>query len=159
LQLPLVLDERGRRDRARRDVPRLNFENMRAFAARGLGRFVLEPKELILLPGDVPAAIFGGLPEHRPISFGRGSLHGELIEVPHSWLIGLGPAATADLLAEMVAVLVYHYDPDTDGGTALTDVYVNDGDFVARRRRDLGGSTDCAFEVRLTAARRREAGI
>ena len=53
----------------------------------------------------------------------------------------------------MVAALVYHYEPDAGGGTALTDVCINDGDFARRRRRD--GS----FDVRLTAARRREAGI
>jgi hypothetical protein len=51
------LDERGRRERAKRDVPRLNVENMRTFFAQGLTRFVAEPLDLLTLAGDVPAAI------------------------------------------------------------------------------------------------------
>ena len=39
LQVPLMLDEPGARGRAKRDVPRLNVENIRHFAARGLTRF------------------------------------------------------------------------------------------------------------------------
>ena len=53
--------------------------------------------------------------------------------------------ATAELLAEMIAALVYHYEPDAAGGTAVTDVCINDGDFVVTRRRDG------TFDVRLTA--------
>ena len=153
LQVPLVLDERGRRERAKRDVPRLNVENMRTFAAQGLTRFLVEPIDLFTLAGDVPAATFAALPDHHPLTFGRGGIQVDLYEGKLSWVLPLGPVATAELLAEMVAALVYHYDPHTDGGVALTDVFVNDGDFVAKRRRD--GS----FELRLTAARRREAGI
>ena len=153
LQVPLVLDEPGARGRAKRDVPRLNVENMRHFIARGLKRFVVEPIDFTTLGGDVPAATFAALPDHRPITFGRGALQVELADGKHSWLVPLGPHATADLLAEMVAALAYHYDPDTDGGTALTDVWVNDGDFAARRR------PDGTFDLRLTAARGRETGI
>ena len=68
-------------------------------------------------------------------------------------MIGLGRDRTADLLAEMSAALVYHYDPELDGGTAIADVSVNDGDFAVKRRND--GS----FELRLTAARALEPGI
>ncbi|HSY40198.1 MAG TPA: SAM-dependent methyltransferase [Polyangia bacterium] len=153
LQIPLVLDERGRRERAKRDVPRLNVESMRSFAAQGLTRFVAEPIDLFTLVGDVPAATFVALPDYHPLTFGRGFLQVDLYEGKLSWAVPLGAGATADLLAEMVAALVYHYDPDTDGGLAITDVFVNDGDFVAKRR------TDGSFEVRLTAARRREGGI
>ena len=31
----------------------------------------------------------------------------------------------------MIAALVYHYEPDAGGGTAITDVFINDGDFYA----------------------------
>ena len=39
----------------------------------------------------------------------------------------------------MIAALVYHYEPDADGGTAITDVFINDGDFArpAPQRRRL----------------------
>src|SRR5215472_6663433 len=47
LQVPLVLDERGKRGRARSDVPRLNAETMRSFIARGLTRFVVAPREVM----------------------------------------------------------------------------------------------------------------
>jgi hypothetical protein len=85
LQVPLVLDERGARGRAKRDVPAQNVANMRAFIGRGLKRFVVEPIDLTLLTvltlaQDVPAARFAALPDHRPVSFGRGSLHVELVD-------------------------------------------------------------------------------
>ncbi len=153
LQVPLVLDEPGWGDRARSDVPRLNVENMRSFIARGLTRFVVEPRALVTLGGQVPAALFSTCPEHRPIAFGRGGLHVELVDGRRSWLVSLGASATADLLVEMIGALVYHYEPDEDGGTTLADVCVNDGDFVVRRRGDGG------FDLRLTAARRRERGV
>ena len=110
-------------------MPRVNLENKSHFVAQGLTRYVVEPRD------------------HHPITFGRGSLQVELEEDELSWVVSLGPQPTADLLAEMVAALVYHYDPDGDGGTAITDIAVNDGDFVAKRRGSDGG-----FEVRLTAA-------
>ena len=153
LQVPLVLDEPGTRGRAKRDVPAQNVANLRDFIARGLTRFAVEPIDLTVLAGNVPAALFAALPDHRPISFGRGGLHVEIADGKHAWLVALGPGATADLLAEMIAALVYHYDPDAAGGTAITDVCINDGDFVVKRRRDG------TFDVRLTAARHRERGI
>ena len=153
LQVPRVLDERGRRDRSKREVPRLNFEHMSAFIAKGLKRFVVEPKATLMLAGNVPGAIFEALPDYHTITFGLGAIQIELSEGNKSWSVGLGPQATADLLAELVAALVYHYEPDVEGGTAICDVCINDGDFAVRRRND--GS----FDVRLLAARAREAGI
>ena len=91
---------------------------------------------------------------HHPISFGRGGLHVELAEGELSWLVSLGPHASADLLAEMIAALVYHYEPDVGGGTAITDVFINDGDFSRH-----GAGATASFDVRLTAARRREPGV
>lgn len=152
LQVPLVLDEVGTRGRAKRDVPRLNVENMRALRAAGLTRYVAEPRGMLAL-GAIPAAAFPALTEHRPVTFGGGALRVELLEANRSFLLSLGPGATAELLSEMVAALTYHYDASESGGTAITDVCVNDGDFVARRRAD--GS----FDVRLTAVRRRDGGI
>jgi len=157
LQVPLVLDEPGRRGRAKSELPRLAVENARHFVRRGLTRFLAEPKDLLTLGGDVPAALLAALPDHHPLTFGRGAIQVEpaLGTAPGkaSAVVALGAGTTADLLAEMVAALVYHYEPDQEGGTALTDVCINDGDFVVKRRRD--GS----FELRLTTARRREAGI
>jgi SAM-dependent MidA family methyltransferase len=152
LQIPAALDQPGTHGRARSEVPRANLENMRRFAAAGLSRFVLDPGELITL-ASVPAATFAAAPEHHALSLGRGGLQVEVIQGERSWLIPLGAAATADLLAEMVAALAYHYDAGEAGGTALTDVFVNDGDFLVRRREDG------AFDLRLAAARHREAGI
>jgi SAM-dependent MidA family methyltransferase len=150
LQLPVALDEVGPHRRAKRDVPAANFDNARYFRERGLGRFVLEPERALTLAGGVPAAIFRGLPGHRALTFGGGAVR---VRHPDGWVASLGPRGTAELLAEMVAVLVYHYEPELERGTALTDVFVNDGDFVARRR------SDGTFDLRLTAARRREPGV
>src|SRR6185369_12916 len=153
LQLPRALDARGRRGRSKRELPRLNSLHLCGFLAQGLRRFVVEPRESFTLDGRVPAAIFEALPQHRPIRFGLGAAQIEQVEGQRSWVVGLGSRASAELLAEMVAALVYHYDPDVDGGTAIADVCVNDGDFAVRRRRD--GS----FELRLLAARALEGGI
>ena len=153
LQVPRVLDERGQRGRSKREVPRLNFEHMSSFIGQGLKRFVIEPKALLTLQSNVPGAIFEALPDYHTITFGLGAIQIELSEGKKSWSVGLGPQATADLLAEMVAALVYHYEPELDGGTAIADVCVNDGDFAVKRRKD--GS----FDVRLLAARAREGGI
>jgi len=153
LQVPRALDEPGSRGRARRDVPRQNVENMRHFRERGLGRFVVEPRELVTLSGGVEAALFEALPTHHALGFGRGAIQLELAEGRTSWLVALGPRATADVLAELVAALAYHYEPELDGGTTVADIAINDGDFAIRRRGD--GS----FDLRLTALRRREPGI
>jgi SAM-dependent MidA family methyltransferase len=153
MQVPILLDEPGWDGRARRDVPRLNFEHVQAFIARGLTRFLPQPRELLTLGEAVPVATFSAFPDHRPLVFGRGRLQVELAEGRLSWLVSLGAAATADLVAEMIGALVYHYEPDEAGGTTLGDVCVNDGDFVVRRGVDGG------FDLRLTAARRRERGV
>ena len=159
LQVPLVLDEPGRRGRARSELPRLAVENARHFIARGLTRFVAEPKDFLTLAGDVPAATFAALPDHHPLTFGRGAVQVEPTDeaaarTRHgSAVVALGPGPTADLLSEMVAALVYHYERDQDGGTAVTDVCINDGDFAVKRRPDGG------YDLRLTTVRRRESGI
>lgn len=150
LQVPLALDETGQRGRSKRSVPNANFENLRTFIAQGLKRFGVEPLELLTLSRNVPAALFAALPNHCAITFGAGAVR---LRAPDGFLIPLGPRGTADVLAEMVAALVYHYEPEVDGGTAITDVFVNDGDFAVRRR------SDGALDVRLTAARHREPGI
>ena len=127
---------------------------MRHFIARGLTRFVVEPIDLMALGRERPG---GDASPPCPTTVrspsGAARCMSSSPTASTSWLVALGPGATADLLAEMVAALAYHYDPDAAGGTAITDVCVNDGDFAARRRRDG------TFDVRLTAARRREAGI
>ncbi|HET9955766.1 MAG TPA: SAM-dependent methyltransferase [Polyangiaceae bacterium] len=153
VQLPLAMDRPGRRGRSKAEVPRLNLEHTRYFRERGLRRFVVEPREYLTLGGNVPAAIFGALPEHHPVLFGCGAAQIEVSEGQQAWRVRMGSATTAELLAEMIAALVYHYEPELDGGTTLADVCVNDGDFVARRRPD--GS----FELRLLAARQRESGV
>lgn len=150
VQVPLALDEPGSRGRAKRDVPRSNLENARYFRERGLARFVPEPLGSWTLSGGVPAAIFAALPAHFPLTFGAGAVR---VRLPDGWLLALGAGGTAEVLAEMIAALAYHYEPELAGGTAVTDVFVNDGDFALRRRGD--GSLD----VRLTAVRRREPGI
>jgi SAM-dependent MidA family methyltransferase len=153
LQLPRALDEPGQRGRSRREVPRRNVEHMNGFIAQGLARFVATPRDLLALGGEVPAAIFEALPDHHAVTFGRGAIQIERLEGKRSWLVELGEQPTADLLAEMVAALVYHYDPELDGGTAIADVCINDGDFAVKRRAD--GS----FELRLLAVRALERGI
>lgn len=153
LQVPRALDERGSRGRAMQEVPGENVRNMRDFRQRGLARFVAEPRALLLLDGRVPAALFDALPTHHQVGFGRGAIQLELADGKLAWRIGLGAVATAEILAEVVAALVYHYEPDADGGTAVADVCVNDGDFSLRRH------VDGSFDLRLTAVRHREPGI
>jgi SAM-dependent MidA family methyltransferase len=150
LQVPLVLDEPGRRGRAKSELPTLAFDNATTFIAQGLTRYVVAPERLVTLGGRVRAATFHALPEHHPVTFGTGAIQ---VRLDDGWVVTLGSGATAEVLVEMIAALAYHYDPDAEGGTALTDLFVNDGDFAVKRRQD--GS----FDLRLTTARRREGGV
>ena len=153
VQLPLALDEPGQRSRAKRAVPHLNASNMQYYIDRGLTRFVNKPLRCLTLGAGVQAAVFTGLPGYPPLTFSQGSLQVDLSSSEESWSISLGPRRTADLLAEMVAAIAYHYEPELAGGTTIADVFVNDGDFVTQRRPD--GS----FDVKLTQVRTRESGI
>lgn len=153
LQLPRDLDEAGRDGRKKAELPHLNALNLQYFIDSGFDRFLSPPLETLLLQKSVKVALLAGLPDHHPLSCGRGSLQLELYEGEESWLIALGPQCTADLLAEVIACLVYHYEPEIDGGTAITDVVFNDGDFVVKRR------ADASFDLRLTTIRRRQSGI
>lgn len=150
LHLPLNLDEPGRRGRSRRDVPRQLVENARHYRAQGLTRYVFEPDALVSLPSGVDVAIFPAALGYSAVSFGCGAIR---VHASGEWIVELGTAGTAEVLAEAIAALVYHYEPEVDGGTALTDVFVNDGDFVVKR------GAQGAFELRLAAARRREPNI
>lgn len=153
VQVPLVLDEPGKRKRSRSEVPRLNVANMGHFRERKLTRFAATPLRFLTLDSGIPVAIFTRLVDHHALTFGQGCLQVDLCEGEESWSICLGPQRTADLLTEMVAALVYHYEPEVEGGTAIADVFVNDGDFVAKR------NIDGSFDLRLTAMRKRQAGI
>lgn len=153
LKIPAALDEAGEGGRRRVDLPRLMAKNADFFQKRGLGRHVSATIEALTLAFGVDAALLPALPGHHPVSFGQGSLKVHLYEDELSWALSLGPTSTATLLTEIIAALVYHYEPDEEGGTTICDVFINDGDFCVRR---LG---DSSFDVRLTAVRRRQGGV
>ncbi len=153
LQLPVALDGAGVGGRARSLAARASYSNASDYLQRGLGRYVLPPEQLISFEGGVQGATFSWPIDHVTVSFRLGSVRLDVAEGDEAWVIPLGPEGTASLLVEMLAALVYHYDPDVDGGTALGDVFINDGDFLVRRR------ADGKFSLRLCAARRREKGI
>ncbi len=153
MQIPRALDEPGRRGRAKCDVPHHTFQNASYFISHGLTRFAPKPVTCTASNDAIRVAVFADWNNYHPIALRRGAVQIERYEGTQAWGVSLGDTATATLLVEMVAALVYHYEPEADGGTAVTDVFINDGDFVVRRRED--GS----FDVRMTALRRREGGI
>lgn len=153
VQLPLVLDEPGERARAKSAVPHLNAANMRYYIDRGLTRFVNTPLCSLTLGAGVQASVFAGLTQYHSLTFSQGALQVDLSSDDESWNISLGPRRTAELMAEIVAAIVYHYEPELRGGTSIADVFVNDGDFVTRRR------SDGSFELKLTQIRKREHDI
>ena len=119
LQVPLVLDEPGAaRPREARRAPaerrehaplhRARPEPVRRRAARLHDPGRRRPGGDVRRPARPP-------PDHlRPRARCRSS--SPTASTPGSSRSARG--ATADLLAEMVAALAYHYDPDSDGGTA-----------------------------------------
>lgn len=153
LHVPLAVDDPGPEGRCLSAIPRRTLEHQRAFIERGLTRFTIAPKGLVPLGDRLHAALFPALPDHHPLIFERGALGLRLHRGEQASIVPLGLADTAELLAEMVAALAYLYDPDSAGGTAVTDLSINDGDFVAQRR------TDGSFAVRLAALRWLEPAI
>jgi len=151
LLLPLVSDGEGVGGRSKRLVPERAFEHARQFRRQKLNRYLLTPQHLFEVDGVGRGASFS-LPEgYSPLSFGLGSARLDLLETEEARALYLDRSATAEVTTELLAALAYHYDEQD--GTAITDVLINDGDFLAKH------GADGSFEVRLTAARRLERGV
>jgi SAM-dependent MidA family methyltransferase len=151
LLLPLVSDGEGVGGRSKRLVPERAFEHARQFRRQKLNRYLLTPEHLFEVDGVGRGASFSLPDGYSTLSFGLGSARLDLLEADEPRVLYLDRSATAEVTTELLAALAYHYD-ERDG-TAVADVLINDGDFLARR------TADGTFEVRLTAARRLEGGI
>lgn len=153
LQLPLLVDAEGVSGRSRQRVPERCFENARHFAAQGLDRYLLPGERLLDLSRELRGASFSLPRGYLPLSFGLGAARIDFEDAAGSWIASLGSRPTMHVTRELMAVLAYHYDAETAGGTAVADILINDGDFLVKRDRD--GS----FCLRMTCARRLEHGI
>lgn len=124
--------------------------NRSYFWAKGLRRFIPEPKSLIELnspEGPIPVAFMSFIAKHREANWGNDTLR--------LWdENGVEPIPKEEIpnaLVEIAAVLAYHYEPDEGGGTTLSDVFINNGDFIGLRFH--GGSID--FKI-ITMRNRRK---
>ena len=151
LLLPLVSDGEGVGGRSKGLVPERAFEHARQFRRQKLNRYLLTPQHLFDVDGVGRGASFSLPDGYSALSFGLGSARLDLIETDEPRVAYLDRSATARVTTELLAALSYHYD-DRDG-TAITDVLINDGDFLAKH------AADGSFEVRLTAARRLERDV
>lgn len=153
LQLPLARDDPGVAGRSRAGVPERSRDNAELYRSRGLDRYLLAPQGLVTLGTDLRAAVFASPPRHRPLSFGQGRVRLDVSDDEGDWVVPLGEASSVDVLLEVIAAVAYHYDADEHGGTTISDLFVNDGDFLVGRRKDG------AFSVFLAAARWRQTDV
>ena len=147
LRVPLSLDQPGTRGRSKKKVPQLSAANATHFIDQGLSRFVCPPRQVLTLRQNIPVATFDKADDYRPLTFGLGDARLDVYEGEKSWVVAPGPRTTAALVIEMVAVLAYHYEAERRGGTALTDICINDGDFLVRRAESGG------YDLKLAAIR------
>lgn len=152
-RIPLAVDLPGSAGRSRSGAARASVAEARRWRDSGLGRFVVPPRDLVVVGGKLPVAVFPSCPDHHPLTFARGGLQVHTRDGGQAWRVPLGQGATSELLTEMVALLAYHYEPTVAGGTAITDVAVNDGDFLVRR------SLDGSYDFRLAIVRHRASDI
>lgn len=153
LQLPLVWDAEGISGRSKQRVPERCFENARHFAAQGLDRYLLPGEQMLDLPSQLRGATFSLPRGYFPLTFGLGAARVDFEDAAGSWIASVGKRATLHLTRELIAALAYHYDSETAGGTAVSDILINDGDFLVKRDHDG------VFCLRMTCARRLEQGI
>jgi len=151
LRLPRALDEPDERGRSRSQLPQRMAGHARSLRALGLTRYLGDPGEVILVDGSLPALVSPADEADLPLTFTREGLRVGLpsgsLEVGTAlgWTAAGDASLTAELMTEVVAALVYHYQPDVDGGAAITDVSFNDGDFCVRRPE--GGPLELRLQV------------
>jgi SAM-dependent MidA family methyltransferase len=150
LVVPRVLDEPAPSGRQKTKLPELYGAHMAYFWERGLRRYLEEPLKAPEAPSPLPVHIVSLDPSYRTLTFGRGAIRLDLVGNKLTWVVGLGPHMTQEALITLISAIAYHYEATEEGGTTLTDFYINDGDFMMKRRED--GS----LAVRLVAMRRRE---
>ncbi|MFA5104644.1 MAG: hypothetical protein WC527_05670 [Candidatus Margulisiibacteriota bacterium] len=70
-----------------------------------------------------------------------------------SRLVKLPEEDVADVLAEVIASIVYHYEPEAKGGTTIANYFLNAGDTIYRK------SAEDRHELRLISIRERKTGV
>lgn len=153
VQISRVVDEPSASGRQKLLVPERTAENMAFFRGRGLSRYLAPALSLAPVSLQFPVHVCPLDPSFRPVTFGDGQVRLDVRRGNSDWVVGLGPNLTTEALVEMVAAIAYHYEPEEEGGTTIADLFLNDGDFALKRRRD--GS----FSLRVHALRRRETEV
>jgi len=158
ISLPSVIDQADERGRARREIPLRMAEHAGQLRALGLSRYLRAPRAVFQIDGSLPALVWPVERGFRPLAF----QDGRLLLSAEPWPCraettprrrGRDCRRTAELVIEIVAALAYHYQPDVAGGSAIVDVIINEGDFLATERQDGG------FDVALQLVRRVEGDI
>jgi|GEM_PF-857053 len=153
LVVPRVLDEPAASGRARARVPELGAAHRKHFWDRGLRRYLTQPLAGAELPSAVPYQLLAVDPSFHTATFGDGRIRLDLPGSKQTWVVGLGPKMTSEVLVEIIAAIAYHYEPEENGGTTLSDFFLNDGDFQVKR------TPQGTLALRLSAMRRRESGV
>ncbi len=129
-----------------------NYNNFKYYWDQGLRRYIPEPFNLsyahlvMKASGDrkerqaipIPQGIYQFLDGYEELNYGFGALRRWDIKFPDTrgTMIPLTQEETMDALTEIIAAVVYHYEPEVNGGRTIRDIYLNNGDFIYKKRQD-----------------------
>ena len=130
LEIPSVMDETNEYGRSSQILPANHYNIMTSFCEKGLGRYFKPPLELIWIQERLPVVLLPAQSEGQELIFKNGTLCRKIPSDKGEWFYAFSKGETADILTEMISAIVYLYDPESEGGTAVTDFFVNYGDFL-----------------------------
>ena len=122
----------------------------------GRRRFVPRPygiRDIAVANQKFTVGVSEFLGGYEELGFEHGTLWRWKICGEDSRLVKLPEEDVANVLAEIVACLVYHYEPDVKGGTTIANYFLNAGDSIYRK------SAESRHELRLISIRERKTGV
>ena len=134
VEVPSFNDDPTPERKSRRETVRQNALHFNHYWSKGLRRFVPEPHLLFDISG-IPIGVNEFLEGYEELNFGEETLR-RWVTAPQNRFVAFAPGEVANVLTELVAAIVYHYEPNLDGGTTITDVSLNNGDFIYKRNPD-----------------------
>ncbi len=153
LLVPLCVDEPGVGGRSLGTVPARCDQHEKLLSGLGLTRYLLPSRGQIAFSSELIGARFAVPDGYRALTYSLGSARVDVEEDGEDFIHVLSFAATCHITTEIIAALSYFYDDKLDGGTCISDIVINDGDFLVKT------GADGRFELKLVCARRLESNI
>ncbi|MFA5089373.1 MAG: hypothetical protein WC552_10115, partial [Candidatus Omnitrophota bacterium] len=140
------------------DSIRQNANNFKYYHEIGRSRFVPRVKSLIV--SSIPffpffLSVHEFFHGYEELNFGNGVLRRWEYGDQKNPYKAFDPGKNAEILSEIIAAIVYHfeYDPRSRTGVTPSDVAVNNGDFIYRK------NSDGSFDIKLITVRKRAPGV